>query len=111
MALDVKGKEIVIVGMARSGMAAAEFLWKRGARVTLSDNRPAVALESEIRVLNERNIRYETGGHSEQLFESADLIVVSPGVPLSLPVLRHAAQKGKTLIGEIELASRYLRGR
>jgi UDP-N-acetylmuramoylalanine--D-glutamate ligase len=46
-----------------------------------------------------------------ELFDSADLIVVSPGVPLSLPVLRHAAQMGKTLIGEIELASRYLRGK
>ncbi len=46
-----------------------------------------------------------------ELFDSADLIVVSPGVPLSLPVLRQAAQMGKTLIGEIELASRYLRGK
>jgi len=111
MALDVKGKEIVIVGMARSGMAAAEVLWKRGARITLSDSRPTAVLESEIRILNERNIRYEVGGHSMELFDSADLIVVSPGVPLSLPVLRQAAQTGKTLIGEIELAWRYLRGK
>ena len=111
MALEVTGKEIVIVGMARSGMAAAEFLWKRGAHVTLSDNRPTSALESEIRFLNERNIRYEAGGHSKELFELADLVVVSPGVPLSLPVLQHAAQIGKTLISEIELASRYLRGK
>ena len=111
MTPDLTGKEIVIVGMARSGMAAAEFLWKRGVRVTLSDNRPAAALESEIRFLKERNIRHETGGHSAELFDSADLIVVSPGVPLSLPVLRQAAQTGKTLISEIELASRYLRGR
>ena len=111
MLQDLAGKSVTIVGMARSGMAAAEFLWKRGARVTLSDNRPAVALESEIRVLNERNIRYEAGGHSRQVFESADLIVVSPGVPLTLPVLRDAAQMGKTLLSEIELASRYLRGK
>ena len=111
MTLDLIGKEIVIVGMARSGMAAAEFLTKRGARVTLSDNRPAAALESEIRILNEQGIRYEAGGHSMELFDSADLIVVSPGVPLSLPVLRHAAELGRTLISEIELASRYLRGK
>jgi UDP-N-acetylmuramoylalanine--D-glutamate ligase len=111
MTLDLTGKSIVIAGMARSGMAAAEFLWKRGAQVTLSDSRPAAALESEIRLLNERSIRYETGGHSTELFDSADLIVVSPGVPLSLPVLRQAAQTGKTLISEIELASRYLRGK
>ncbi len=56
MVQDLAGKSVAIVGMARSGMAAAEFLWKRGARVTLSDNRPAAALESEIRFLNERNI-------------------------------------------------------
>jgi len=110
MTLDLAGKEIVIVGMARSGMAVAEFLWKRGVCVTLSDNRPASALESEIRSLDERNIRYEIGGHSTERFASADLIVVSPGVPLSLPVLQQAAQAGKTLISEIELASRYLRG-
>jgi len=111
MTVDLTGKEIVIIGMARSGMAVAEFLWKRGARVTLSDNRPETALESEIRLLNERNIEYEAGGHSPELLGMADLIVVSPGVPLSLPVLRQAAQAGKTLISEIELASRYLRGR
>jgi len=111
MVEDLAGKSVAIVGMARSGMAAAEFLWTRGAFVALSDSRPAAALESEIRILNERNIRYEVGGHSTELFDSADLVVVSPGVPLSLPVLRHAAQTGKTLIGEIELASRYLRGK
>jgi UDP-N-acetylmuramoylalanine--D-glutamate ligase len=111
MVQDLAGKSVAIVGMARSGMAAAEFLWKRGARVTLSDNRPAAALESEIRILNERDIRYEAGGHSVELFDSADLVVVSPGVPLSLPVLRHAARAGKVLISEIELASRYLRGK
>jgi UDP-N-acetylmuramoylalanine--D-glutamate ligase len=48
MVEDLAGKSVAIVGMARSGMAAAEFLWKRGARVTLSDSRPAAALESEI---------------------------------------------------------------
>ena len=96
MVEDLAGKSVAIVGMARSGMAAAEFLWKRGARVTLSDSRPTAALESEIRILNERNIRYEVGGHSMELFDSADLIVVSPGVPLSLPVLRHAAQTGRS---------------
>jgi len=111
MVQELAGKSVAVVGMARSGMAAAEFLWKRGARVTLSDSRPASALESEIRFLNEREIPYEAGGHSMELFDSVDLIVVSPGVPLSLPVLRHAAQMGKTLISEIELASRYLRGK
>jgi UDP-N-acetylmuramoylalanine--D-glutamate ligase len=111
MSQDLAGKSVAIVGMARSGMAAAEFLWKRGVHVTLSDNRPATALESEIRFLDERNIRYEAGGHSKELFESADLVVVSPGVPLSLPILRQAVETGRTLISEIELASRYLRGK
>lgn len=111
MVEDLAGKSVAILGMARSGMAAAEFLWKRGVRVTLSDSRPAASLELEIQILKERNIQYEAGGHTMELFDSADLIVISPGVPMSLPVLQHAAQKGKTLIGEIELASRYLRGK
>jgi UDP-N-acetylmuramoylalanine--D-glutamate ligase len=111
MTLDLAGKSVAIVGMARSGMAAAEFLWKRGVRVILSDSRPATALEPEIRSLNERHIQYEAGSHSLGLFDSVDLIVVSPGVPLSLPVLRQAAQHGKAIVSEIELASRYLRGK
>ncbi|MCI0421901.1 MAG: UDP-N-acetylmuramoyl-L-alanine--D-glutamate ligase [Acidobacteria bacterium] len=111
MTLDLTGKEIVIVGMARSGLAAAEFLWKRGARVTVSDNRPAAVLESEARILADRQIRYETGGHSWELFGAADLIVVSPGVPLSLPILRQATLAGREIISEIELASRFLKGK
>ena len=110
MVQDVTGKSVVVVGMARSGMAAAEFLWKRGARVTLSDNRPATALQSEIQFLNERSIQYEAGGHSSELFDSAELIVVSPGVPLSLPILQRVAVAGKILISEVELASWYLKG-
>jgi len=111
MVQNLAGQSVAIVGMARSGVAAAEFLRKRGARVTVSDNRPAAALESEIQFLNERSIQHETGGHSSKLFAAADLIVVSPGVPLSIPVLRQAAQTGKRLVSEIELASWYLRGK
>lgn len=111
MAALLAGRTILVVGLARSGLAVAEFLWKNGAQTAVSDNRPASALEAEVRLLAERGIRYETGGHSRELFDSAELIVVSPGVPLSLPVLQGAAREGRPVISEIELASWYLKGK
>ncbi len=97
--------------MARSGLAAADFLSKRGARVRVSDKRPEQELRTEIKLLRERGIDYEVGGHAEKSFVTADFVVVSPGVPLSLPLLQKASHLGKEVISEIELASRFLQGR
>ena len=96
--------------MARSGLGAAEFLARHGAVVTVSDNRPAEALGPEIQLLRECRVDWEAGGHTDEVFSKAELIVVSPGVPLTLPVLQNARQAGKDVISEIELASRYLEG-
>lgn len=104
------GTSVLIVGMARSGLASAEFLARQGAVVTVSDNRSADALVSEIQFLQQHGVHCETGGHSDELFLKAELIVVSPGVPLSLPPLEKARQAGVEIISEIELASRYLQG-
>lgn len=111
MTSNLAGKSILVVGMARSGLATAEFLSKRGAHVTVSDRRPAAALEAEMHLLAERSVECETGGHSVERFLRSDLIVVSPGVPLSIPPLESARQAGKEIISEIELASRSLQGR
>jgi UDP-N-acetylmuramoylalanine--D-glutamate ligase len=105
------GKKVLIVGMARSGLSAAEFLWKKGAKVTVSDRRSRQELEKEIGFLREREISYEVGEHREASFASADLIVVSPGVSLRLPQLQQAIRTGKEVISEIELASRFLQGK
>ena len=105
------GKKVLIVGMARSGLSAAELLWKKGAKVAVSDRRSRQELEKEIGFLREREISYEVGAHREESFASADLIVVSPGVSLRLPQLQQAIRTGKEVISEIELASRFLQGK
>ncbi|MCY3758227.1 MAG: UDP-N-acetylmuramoyl-L-alanine--D-glutamate ligase [Acidobacteria bacterium] len=105
------GKRVLVGGMARSGMAAARFLRTRGARVTVSDTRGQSRLESEIQALQALGIGCEVGGHRLDTLLEAEFIVVSPGVPLDQPVLREAVRRGREILSEIELASRFLRGR
>ena len=105
---DVKGRRVTVAGAARSGIAAAELLAKRGARVTLSDTRPEAA---EAEPLRQLGVALELGGHHAETFADADLIVMSPGVPPELPVVANARKAGVPVIGELELASRWLRGR
>jgi len=107
----VAGKRVLVMGAARSGVAAALLLADRGARVTLSDLRPALNDAHDVERLRQSSVTLELGGHLPETVASASLVVLSPGVPLSQPVLEHAQQKGVPIIGEIELASRWLRGR
>lgn len=108
--MQVDGKHILIVGLARSGVAAAEFLARRGARVTVNDAKPEAELNDAPR-LRAQGIDVVAGAHPLALFENADLIVASPGVPLALPPFQHAKAAGVPVISEIELAARFLRGR
>jgi UDP-N-acetylmuramoylalanine--D-glutamate ligase len=96
--------------LGKSGLAAALFLRDRGARVTVSDTRSAAALGEQIPALLEAGIMVEAGGHGLLTFRRQDLIVVSPGVPLDTPEVKSAQQLGLPVIGELELASRFLRG-
>ena len=104
----VTGQRVLVVGAARSGVAAAQLLVRRGARVTLTDRKPAISEEAALRAAG---VGLELGGHNARSFETANLIVMSPGVPLELPELARARAHGVTVIGELELASRWLRGR
>jgi UDP-N-acetylmuramoylalanine--D-glutamate ligase len=104
----VGGKRVVVVGAARSGVAAAELLVRRGASVTLTDTRDAIDDERRLR---DAGVRLELGHHVASTLANADLIVVSPGVPTRQPVLEQARRAGVPIIGEMELASRWLRGR
>jgi UDP-N-acetylmuramoylalanine--D-glutamate ligase len=107
----LKGQKVLVVGLGRSGMSAALFLRERGAQVTVSDMRSAEALAREIPTLLEAGVMVESGGHGLLTFRRQDLIVVSPGVPLATPELRQAIGSGVPVIGEIELAGRFLQGR
>ena len=110
MTFSVHGRGVTVVGAARSGIAAALLLAERGARVTLSDARTSIEGESD-RALRAAGVALELNGHQTETFTSADLIVLSPGVPLDLAPLVAARRAGVAVIGEIELASRWLSGR
>jgi UDP-N-acetylmuramoylalanine--D-glutamate ligase len=114
--MELSGKRVLVVGLGKSGVASALFLKSRGARVTVSDSKPEAELRNEILLLLEHGITVETGGHGERTFRGQDLIVVSPGVPVDAPLLVQARSMGEssvtgTIIGEIELAARFLPGK
>src|ERR1017187_4516098 len=108
--LDIKGKKVLVVGLGKSGLAAALFLRRRGAEVTVSDVRSAEQLAKDIPALLEAGIMVEAGGHGLLTFRRQDLIVVSPGVPLDTPELAQVKSFGLPVIGELELAARFLKG-
>jgi UDP-N-acetylmuramoylalanine--D-glutamate ligase len=109
--LELKGKKVLVVGLGKSGLAAALFLRHRGAQVTVSDVRSAEALANDIPALLEEGIMVEAGGHGLLTFRRQDLIVVSPGVPLDTPELAQVKSFGLQVIGELELAARFLKGK
>lgn len=108
--MDLKGKKVLVVGLGKSGLAAALFLRRQGAQVTVSDVRSAEALAKDIPALLEEGINVEAGGHGLLTFRRQDLIVVSPGVPMDTPELVQTRGFGRPIIGELELAARYLKG-
>jgi UDP-N-acetylmuramoylalanine--D-glutamate ligase len=109
--MELKGKKVLVVGLGKSGRAAALFLRRKGAQVTVSDNRSAEALGKDIPALLEEGIAVEAGGHGLLTFRRQDLIVVSPGVPLDTPELVQVQAFGLPIIGELELAAQYLKGK
>jgi UDP-N-acetylmuramoylalanine--D-glutamate ligase len=105
--MDLDGKTVVVVGLALTGIAVAKFCAKRGARVVVTDSKPADKLADQIKQLDGVPVRFELGGHDLTTYLAADLVVMSPGVP-SLPETRAAAAAGIPVIAEIELAYRFL---
>ena len=108
LGFEVKGKRVTVAGAARSGIAAAELLARRGAHVTLSETRDEAAAAEPLRSLG---VRLELGGHKTETFTGADLVVLSPGVPPEQTAVRAARGRGVPVVGELELASRWLQGR
>jgi UDP-N-acetylmuramoylalanine--D-glutamate ligase len=109
--LEVSGKKVLIIGAARSGTACARFLNERGAVVALNDRKPVEEWSAEARALKEEGVGLMSGDVPMWLLDQIELVVVSPGVPtMSIPI-RYAERAGAEVIGEVELASRFLRGR
>src|SRR5579871_6238274 len=99
-------KRVLVVGLGRSGIAAAVLCATRGAHVTVTDKRPAIDLFGALAWLPV-GIAQELGGHRRESFLAADLIVLSPGVP-EIPELAAARAAGVRITGELELASRFV---
>jgi len=108
---ELRGKRVLVVGLARTGVATALFCAARGAKVTATDARTETAIGDALAPLRAAGVQLELGAHRENTFLEQDLIVPSPGVPADAPSLQAARAKGITIWSEIELADRFLKGR
>ncbi len=106
--MELGGQHIVVVGLGITGIATATFCWRRDARVTAVDAARTPATEAAAESLGPLGVEVLLGAGPEACVGEADLIVLSPGVPHDLPVFREAAARGVPVIGEIELAYRFL---
>ena len=104
--LEVRGKKVTVVGLARSGAAACRLLVSQGALVTGSDHGPATKIQTDLKDLQRKGVILEVGCHRPDTFLQADLIVVSPGVDTNLPLLQEARSRGVRVWSEAELAFR-----
>jgi len=114
--MDYRGKTALVAGAGKSGQASARFLLDCGARVILTDTRSEDALKNEIAALQSIAARsgelvLELGGHRNESFARCDFVVVSPGIPLSLPFFEVSRKAGIPIIAEVELAYRHLKGK
>ncbi len=99
---------ITVVGLGKSGAAVARFCRRQGARVTVTDMGARAQFPEEVRALEALDVVLEFGGHRAATFEQADLVVLSPGVPHTIAPVAAARDRGTPVIGEIELAARYI---
>ena len=107
--MKLAGKKILVVGLGRTGLASARFLDQRGARVVVADTAGEKELGDAVDIVRELGIPMELGPHRPASFHNADLVVVSPGVPHTIEPLMRARDRGIPVIGEIELASRFIK--
>jgi UDP-N-acetylmuramoylalanine--D-glutamate ligase len=108
--MELRDKNVLIVGFERTGEALCRFLLDRGARIRVTEKKAAEAFGDKVRTWMEQGVLFETGGHRPESFLGADLIIPSPGVP-PLPEILAAREKGVPVISEIELAYLFLRGK
>src|SRR6266571_6318149 len=108
--MKLAGRKALVIGAARSGIASARFLAQRGAIVALNDRKPLAEWSPEALALKTEGVGQFAGDPPALLLDQVDLVVVSPGVPTRAIPIRYADRRGAEVIGEIELASRFLRG-
>ncbi|MFZ3045740.1 MAG: UDP-N-acetylmuramoyl-L-alanine--D-glutamate ligase [Desulfatirhabdiaceae bacterium] len=106
--MDLLNKQILVVGLGITGVALVRYLCKQGARVIATDISSEPISENVIREFRESGVTIELGGHRPGSFLRADMIVISPGVPHTLPELETARARNIPVLGEIELSSRFV---
>jgi UDP-N-acetylmuramoylalanine--D-glutamate ligase len=109
--LEIAGRKVLVIGAARSGIASARFLAQRGAIVALNDRKPLADWPAAAIALKDEGVGHIEGDPPSWLLDQIDLVVVSPGVPTKAIPIRYADRRGAEVIGEVELASRFLKGR
>ncbi|MBQ2955663.1 MAG: UDP-N-acetylmuramoyl-L-alanine--D-glutamate ligase [Clostridia bacterium] len=107
----MNGKKVMVLGMARSGVAAAKLLSELGAYVRLNDQKTKEKLGDAVKPLEAcRNIEWRLGEPAEELLDGQDMLLISPGVPIDSPVVKKAEELGVEVIGELELGFRTAKG-
>jgi UDP-N-acetylmuramoylalanine--D-glutamate ligase len=109
--MEVAGKKVLVIGAARSGIGCARFLVQRGATVALNDAQPIEKWSPEALALKSEGVGVFAGDVPGWLLDQIELVILSPGVPTQAIPIRYAQRAGVEVIGEVELASRYLKGR
>lgn len=107
--MDLLNKKVLVVGLGMTGVSTARFLKNQGAMVTVTDLAKEDELGDSVETVRKLGIKMELGNHQINTFENADLIVLSPGVPHTIPQIRKAKDKGIAVLGEVELASKFIR--
>jgi len=101
---DLTGMKVTVIGAARSGIAVADLLYANGAQVFVSDSGSSEKLAPHLAHLASAGIAYETGKHTDRVLD-ADVIVISPGVPPAVPIVKEAKHRGIRIVSELEVAS------
>ena len=104
------GKRVLIVGMARSGIAAAQLLCREGARVTVNDMKPREAFGEKLEALADLPVDFRLGEDGIDALKGQDTLVISPGVPIDAPIVKAAREKGIAVTGEMEMAAALVKG-
>ena len=109
--IELKNKRVLVVGLARTGLATALFCVARGATVTATDSRGEAEIGDGVAKVRDAGVKLELGGHDKNTFLQQDLIIPSPGVPADNPLLQAAHTNGVPIWSEIELAYRFRKGK
>jgi UDP-N-acetylmuramoylalanine--D-glutamate ligase len=109
--MEIAGRKTLVLGAGKSGVASARFLAKRGATVALHDKKPIEDWTEEARSLKTEKIGLLDGQIPSWLLDQIDLVVISPGVPINTVPARYVDRRDGEVIGEVELAYRFLKGR